>query len=81
VGGDGTIHEMANGLLMRSDKKKIPLVFIPNGSGNDLCGQFNLDHAEDALNDLIKGDVIKIDTIKALVDHEDEKDIPIEYRY
>ena len=38
VGGDGTIHELANGLLFRKDKKKIPLAFIPNGSGNDLCG-------------------------------------------
>ena len=46
VGGDGTIHEMANGMLMRRDKKKIPIAFIPNGSGNDLCGSFNLDTAE-----------------------------------
>ena len=38
VGGDGTIHEFANGLLMRKDKKKIPIAFIPNGTGNDLCG-------------------------------------------
>jgi diacylglycerol kinase family enzyme len=81
VGGDGTIHEMANGLLMRPDKKKIPLAFIPNGSGNDLCGQFNLDKPKEALSDLIKGDLIKIDSIKALVDHEDERDIPDEHKY
>ena len=46
VGGDGTIHELANGLLMRKDKKKIPIAFIPNGSGNDLCSSFNLDTVE-----------------------------------
>jgi diacylglycerol kinase family enzyme len=38
VGGDGTIHEVVNGLMVREDKKKVPLAFIPNGSGNDTCG-------------------------------------------
>jgi diacylglycerol kinase (ATP) len=36
VGGDGTCHEVVNGLLTRSDKKKLPVCFLPNGSGNDL---------------------------------------------
>lgn len=75
MGGDGTIHEMGNGLLTRPDKKKIPLAFIPNGSGNDLCGQFNLDTAEQGISDLIKGDIIKMDVIKALVDHESEEEL------
>lgn len=35
VGGDGTCHEVVNGLLHRSDKKRIPVGFIGNGSGND----------------------------------------------
>jgi diacylglycerol kinase family enzyme len=35
VGGDGTYHEVVNGMLHREDKKKIPVGFIPNGSGND----------------------------------------------
>ena len=36
VGGDGTLHEVINGMLMRADKKRLPIAFIPNGSGNDL---------------------------------------------
>lgn len=32
IGGDGTIHEVANGL---KDKPDIPIGFIPAGSGND----------------------------------------------
>jgi len=36
VGGDGTIHEAVNGLLARADKKRIPLGFIPAGSGNSV---------------------------------------------
>jgi len=37
VGGDGTLHEVINGMMFRQDKKKVPLAFIPNGSGNDTC--------------------------------------------
>ena len=37
VGGDGTMHEVVNGMLHRKDKKRLPIAFIPNGSGNDLC--------------------------------------------
>jgi diacylglycerol kinase (ATP) len=33
VGGDGSIHEVANGIL--STGKRIPLGIIPAGSGND----------------------------------------------
>ena len=43
VGGDGTVHEVVNGLMCRQDGKKLPLCFLPNGSGNDLCGSLGLD--------------------------------------
>jgi diacylglycerol kinase family enzyme len=46
VGGDGTLHEVTNGMMFRADKKKVPLAFIPNGSGNDTCksiGIFSID--------------------------------------
>jgi diacylglycerol kinase family enzyme len=42
VGGDGTIHEVVNGLMFREDQKKVPLAFIPNGSGNDTCGSIGI---------------------------------------
>lgn len=37
AGGDGSYHEVVNGMLARTDKKKIPIGLIPNGSGNDTC--------------------------------------------
>jgi diacylglycerol kinase (ATP) len=37
VGGDGTLHEVVNGMMFRPDKKRIPIAFLPNGSGNDTC--------------------------------------------
>jgi len=36
VGGDGTIHEVVNGLLERGRSPVIPLGFIPAGSANTL---------------------------------------------
>jgi diacylglycerol kinase family enzyme len=49
VGGDGTLHEVVNGLLSRPDKLKVPLALIPNGSGNDTCFAFGIDTVEKAL--------------------------------
>ena len=49
VGGDGIIHEVVNGIMRRQDKKKIPLGFIPNGSGNDTVGGIQVDNIKEAL--------------------------------
>jgi len=38
VGGDGTMHEVINGMLQRADGLTLPISMIPNGSGNDLVG-------------------------------------------
>lgn len=75
VGGDGTSHEVVNGLMIRSDKKKLPICFLPNGTGNDLCGALSLDNFQMGLNALVKGNTIKVDLFKALLDHEREQDI------
>ena len=34
IGGDGTFHEVVNGLFQRLDKKTLPIGVIPGGSGN-----------------------------------------------
>lgn len=77
VGGDGTIHEGLNGLMRRQDKKRIPVGLLPNGTGDDFCGSLGL-NINDTLNALklaLKGDVIKIDIIKILIDHESEEEL------
>jgi sphingosine kinase len=48
-GGDGSIHEVLNGLLRRDDKKKLPLAFIPNGSGNCSAHELSIDSVDEAL--------------------------------
>ena len=75
-GGDGTLHEVVNGLLTRPDKQKIPVMVVPNGSGNDFAGCFGLKTAEQALDWLVKGDLIKIDVNKCLIDADHEDEIP-----
>ena len=52
VGGDGTIHEVINGLMFRPDKKRVPIALIPNGTGNDLCASIGLNTVEIALDHL-----------------------------
>ena len=55
VGGDGTAHEIVNGMLSRKDKVKLPLCFVPNGSGNDFLRSFGVFSVDQALTALVKG--------------------------
>ncbi|NQT26303.1 diacylglycerol kinase family lipid kinase [candidate division KSB1 bacterium] len=41
IGGDGTMHELVNGMLTRQDKKKIPLGLITGGTGNSFMHDLN----------------------------------------
>ncbi len=75
-GGDGTYHEVVNGMLARQDKLQLPFAFLPNGSGNDTCTSMGVLNLNDALDYIINGEVIAIDTIKCLIDCEREEDIP-----
>ncbi|MHB1423298.1 MAG: diacylglycerol/lipid kinase family protein [Gemmataceae bacterium] len=42
AGGDGTVHEVANGLL-RAERPEVVLAVIPTGSANDYAAQLGLD--------------------------------------
>lgn len=51
VGGDGTLHEVMNGI----QKRDIPLGFIPGGSGNDFSRGLEIPADPiDALNEIIR---------------------------
>jgi diacylglycerol kinase (ATP) len=49
VGGDGTLHEVVNGLMNRADSKRVPIAFIPNGSGNDTCHGFGITTIDESI--------------------------------
>lgn len=63
-------------MLHREDKKKVPVAFIPNGSGNDLCAAFLINSIDRALDYIVKGDLFKMDVCKVVIDYEKEEDIP-----
>jgi diacylglycerol kinase family enzyme len=75
-GGDGTVHEVANGLLMREDKKRIPLAFLPNGSGDDFCSALGIMTLDHGLDYICKGESIKVDTVRVLMDHQSLDTLP-----
>lgn len=54
VGGDGTVHEVVNGLVLSG--KQIPFGVIPAGSGNDFARVLQVNgHWEEALDAIIGG--------------------------
>ncbi len=42
MGGDGTLHEVVQGLMSRAESTQIPLGLIPTGSGNSLAMDLGL---------------------------------------
>ena len=64
LGGDGTMHEVVNGLLKRMVNKNIPIGILPAGSGNSLLydlGKFNL---ETTLNNILSHNIRSMDVLK-----------------
>jgi len=51
------------------------MAFIPNGSGDDTCFGIGIDTPMEALRYICKGETIKIDANRTLLDHETEEDI------
>ena len=76
AGGDGSYHEVINGMLARTDGKRLPVGFIPNGSGNDLCNSLGIMNVQDALDYIVSRMVMKFDVIRVLADHESEETVP-----
>jgi len=78
VGGDGTFNQMINGMLARSDKKRLPVGLIPTGQSNDFARSIGLSPEETAaaIEGIAKGEAIAVDTIRVLIDHDSEENVP-----
>jgi sphingosine kinase len=63
IGGDGTIHEVINGLMQRSRPVSVPLGFIPAGSGNTLHQQLKCVDPLDAARRIIAGKTVSLDAV------------------
>tara|TARA_B100001123_G_C15095491_1_gene941380 strand:- start:91 stop:981 length:891 start_codon:yes stop_codon:yes gene_type:complete len=55
IGGDGTLHEVVNGMLSRPDNNKIPIGIIPGGSGNSYMHDLELTNPIKAAQAIIQG--------------------------
>lgn len=68
IGGDGTVHEIANGFLSRPDyediKDQVTIGIVPGGTGNTLAYDLGIHTTELAAEYIIKGSVRRIDVGK-----------------
>lgn len=65
VGGDGTAHEILNGIFAgRSGVKRIALGFLPLGTGNSFLRDFTQNGAEASLDALLTGRTRAVDLIR-----------------
>ena len=70
IGGDGSMHEVINGMLSRSDNKQIPIGLIPGGTGNSFMHDLNCLNPIDAANQIIKMKTQKIDLVQITTDNQ-----------
>ena len=64
IGGDGTLHEIINGMLSRHDGRKIPIGIIPGGSGNSYMHDLQLTDPLKAAKAIINEQTRALDTAK-----------------
>jgi diacylglycerol kinase (ATP) len=65
VGGDGTAHEILNGVLVsKSGSERISLGFLPLGTGNSFLRDFAGDGAEASLRALLAGRKRGVDVVR-----------------
>jgi YegS/Rv2252/BmrU family lipid kinase len=64
VGGDGTIHEVADGLLQRREPISVPLGIIPAGTGNTVAQHLKCDTPLEAARRIARGQVLPLDVIQ-----------------
>lgn len=61
-GGDGTLSELANGVL--ASGKKPTLGFLPSGTGNDFLRHFGVDDLDEAIRRIRSGHTMDLDAVR-----------------
>ncbi|MFQ6612481.1 MAG: diacylglycerol/lipid kinase family protein [Fidelibacterota bacterium] len=65
IGGDGTMHEVINGIMTRPDNCKIPIGLITGGTGNSFMHDMNCLEPELAVKRILTNRIREIDIFKA----------------
>jgi YegS/Rv2252/BmrU family lipid kinase len=64
VGGDGTIHEVVNGLMKSGQGSHLPLGIIPGGSGNAFADDLGIKNSSQAIKQIVSGQLHSIDIMQ-----------------
>ncbi len=64
VGGDGTIHEVADGLMQRGESELVPIGIIPAGTGNALAQHLQCGCHLEAARRIVGGQTRPLDVIR-----------------
>jgi len=64
LGGDGTVNEVANGLMAVEPGERPALATLPVGTGNDVARTFGLANFESAIDALANGNTRTLDVIR-----------------
>jgi YegS/Rv2252/BmrU family lipid kinase len=70
IGGDGTVHEVVNGLLQRNEAVPFPLGLIPAGSGNTLHLHQDMHDPTEAARKIIAGHSCPLDVARVTMGDE-----------
>jgi diacylglycerol kinase family enzyme len=76
IGGDGTVQEAVNGMLVRSDGQKLPVGIVPNGYSNDMARALGISSLEKALDTLCRKESVAMDSVKVLIDCDSDYYLP-----
>ena len=64
VGGDGTIHEVVNGLMKSGQGLHLPLGIIPGGSGNAFADDLGVKNTTQAVHQIVSGNMHSMDVMR-----------------
>jgi YegS/Rv2252/BmrU family lipid kinase len=64
IGGDGTMHEVINGMLKRNDGRKLPIGLVTGGTGNSFMHDLDCLDPENAVKRILTGRLRPIDIAK-----------------
>ena len=66
MGGDGTLFEVLNGMLSRSENERIPISIIPNGTGNSFMKTVGIENVVDAIGKISKNEPKNLDMMRVV---------------
>lgn len=70
IGGDGTVHEVADGLMQRGEPISVPLGIIPAGTGNTLALHLQCDDPLEAAQRIVAGSTQPLDVVRVTLSDE-----------